>query len=105
MSKTIVRLRMHVPSWARPLDAHITELTTHFRDDLDFWCYEDQWNRGQAPTRLRRAGLAVHLYLTRYARVQRIVCAVQGHTWVDDDPGNPEVGPQPCVYCTRCGEQ
>ena len=30
-------------------------------------------------------------------------CALTKHEWVDEDPGNPEVGPQPEVHCKRCG--
>ena len=31
------------------------------------------------------------------------VCKVFGHDYIDNDPGDPEVGPQPDVYCSRCG--
>lgn len=40
-----------------------------------------------------------HLALLR----ARLVCALLGHKWADHDPGDPEVGPQPDVYCDRCG--
>ena len=32
------------------------------------------------------------------------VCRMFGHNITDDDPGDPEVGPQPDIYCTRCGK-
>lgn len=32
-----------------------------------------------------------------------IVCLVRGHDWIDSDPGNPEVGPRPEIFCSRCG--
>lgn len=32
------------------------------------------------------------------------VCLVKGHLLLDGDPGDPEVGPQPNVYCVRCGK-
>lgn len=33
------------------------------------------------------------------------ICGWFGHDWRDDDPGDPEVGPQPDVYCQRCRHQ
>lgn len=32
-----------------------------------------------------------------------IVCRIRGHKWADADPGDPEVGPQPYIYCRWCG--
>ena len=74
-----------------------------FLDHLDSWRHDDYMERGQLPARwsLRTALLAAQLLWLRVGT--RLVCAVVGHTLVDDDPGDPEVGPQPCVYCTRCG--
>ena len=34
----------------------------------------------------------------------RLVCKIKGCDLVDDDPGDAEVGPQPDIYCTRCGK-
>lgn len=34
-----------------------------------------------------------------------IICKRKGHHIVNDDPGDPEVGPMPNVYCIRCGKQ
>lgn len=50
-----------------------------------------------------------HLFwwtMSAYLAMQmaRLRCCVMGHNYVDDDPGNPEVGPQPNVYCTSCLE-
>lgn len=36
--------------------------------------------------------------------VARVRCALVGHEWIDLDPGDPEVGPQPDLYCQRCGK-
>lgn len=37
----------------------------------------------------------------KFARFLR--CMIIGHQVCDGDPGDPEVGPQPDVYCSRCG--
>ncbi len=45
-------------------------------------------------------------YLKRelvYALRFNLVCLFRGHDWDDDDPGDPEVGPDPHIYCRRCG--
>lgn len=81
---------------------------TAWREDFAYhlaeWCYEDQWETGRKPGKLRRIRLAVELVWFR-ATHSRFVCAIFDHQYVDDDPGNAEVGPQPHVYCTRCGAQ
>ena len=33
----------------------------------------------------------------------RLICKITGHNFIDDDPGDCEVGPQPDIYCTKCG--
>jgi hypothetical protein len=33
----------------------------------------------------------------------RIICWWFGHRWVDLDPCDPEVGPNPEIVCRRCG--
>lgn len=76
--------------------------STDFQYHLAEWCYQDEWETGRKPNAMRRARLAVELLWFRYTSLG-ITCAVFGCDMVDDDPGNPEVGPQPCVYCQRCG--
>ena len=72
-----------------------------FRDHLDSWCADVYFTEGRAPGPLRRAWLATQLLWLRLATP--LVCAVLGHTLTDHDPGHPEVGPQPQVFCDRCG--
>jgi len=33
-----------------------------------------------------------------------LVCKVIGHKLVNDEIADPEVGPQPDIYCIRCGK-
>lgn len=33
---------------------------------------------------------------------KRVWCGIAGHSLVDDDPGDAEVGPQPDINCVRC---
>lgn len=35
--------------------------------------------------------------------VEGVVCGIRGHDLRDDDPGDPEVGPDPHINCRRCG--
>ena len=72
-----------------------------FRMHLDSWCADDFFERGVPPAPSRRASLAAKLAWLRLTLP--LVCALRGHVLVDDDIGDPEVGPQPNVYCERCG--
>ena len=80
---------------------HVYAALVTFQAHHASWCADDYFERRQAPGRARRAWLALQL-LWLYLGT-RLVCAVRGHVLVDDDPGDPEVGPQPRVYCQRCG--
>jgi hypothetical protein len=33
-----------------------------------------------------------------------MVCKIIGHKLVNDEIADPEVGPQPDIYCIRCGK-
>lgn len=90
-------VRVPVPGWVRNLAKELAD----FRDHRNSWLM-DAWydNGGAPPSFARRAVLTADLILLRYW--MPVLCAIAGHELIDDDPGDPEVGPQPHIYCTRC---
>jgi hypothetical protein len=74
---------------------------TYFRDHAQSWDADDHFNGLRVTWRTR---LANRIELGWLYFITPIVCAFAGHKFVDDDPGDPEVGPQPQVCCTRCGK-
>lgn len=55
---------------------------------------------GEYPTRwMTCKWWAEELWFTLWTKS---MCAVVDHDWVDEDPGDPEVGPRPYVRCVRC---
>lgn len=89
-----IRLPFAIPGsrWAQDFRYHLAE-----------WCYEDEWDTGRKPGRLRRLRLAAELLWRR--ATTPLSCWAFGHDYEDHDPGDPEVGPDPDVYCNRCGRR
>ena len=91
-------VRIPNPRWMRAVTREWNDFWTHH----DSWCADEYFELGAVvPSRARRVVLAAQLAYTRYWMAA--MCAVLGHELVDDDPGDPERGPQPHVYCVRCG--
>lgn len=90
-------LRAPVPRWV----GRLIDEGRDFRDHRNSWL-TDAWldSYGTRPSFWRRVALTADLLLLRYW--MPVMCLVVGHDLVDEDPGNPENGPKPCVYCKRC---
>lgn len=57
---------------------------------------------GEKPSAVK-VFFATAVEIVKMEIIAPFVCAAIGHTLVDEDPGDPEVGPAPRIYCTRCG--
>ena len=58
------------------------------------------YEKHRHPTRVERFLYTVLAFLDLLRGEAQ--CKLTGHDLIDDDPGDPEVGPQPNVYCRRC---
>lgn len=86
-------VRFPVPSWYTDFSYHLAE-----------WIYEDEWETGRKPNWLRRQRLALELLWFR--TTCNLWCDLFGcDDLVDYDPGDPEVGPNPKIYCLHCGRR
>lgn len=73
----------------------------YFLDHAESWDADDHFE-GRPVTFWSKAFNRLRLAWQYF--VTPVICAVEGHTYIDNDPGDPEVGPQPEVFCTRCGK-
>lgn len=66
------------------------------------------WQSGQHnPHTKRLLRLLANYYFIRNLIIEgwiKGICAVFGHQLVDHDPGSTEVGPDPDIWCDRCGK-
>lgn len=83
----------------------VMKFSDDFKESFAFECYGFKGETGHDPDMWDRANLAFEVLheMLKVRWFAPLVCLVKGHELVDDDPGDPEVGPQPCVYCVRCG--
>lgn len=91
-----MKLKFKVPHWY-----------AEFSRDLEESFLEDQWQEGKYPGKLRRAKMTLQLlYSELTIKANSLYCEYFGcDDLVDYDPGDPEVGPNPQIYCRRCGRR
>lgn len=93
-----VIVRYRAPKWMRRIEGYAQNVAHTIGYSAIEYMYDHD---GRRPARWRVALWAAHVVL--FDATMAVACAVMGCDLVDDDPGDPECGPQPRVYCIRCG--
>ena len=72
----------------------------HFQEEDDIYCRI--MADSQKPYRATPFQAVLYVIEAAAWHLRILHCRLFGHDYVDEDPSDPEVGPQPQVYCMRC---